>query len=103
MKTRELFHIKPWVKGWFWSGVVIGAIVTPIIIGHKLKEQEADIALMVGMLNWILFGFCCWAWAGIEPKVCELAQVATEQVSSENPAPVGEDETAQFLREVYTK
>lgn len=58
-------RIRPWVRWWFFIGVICGAVALANIIFRDLTRLQERIILLLGVVHWVLGGLVCWAWQGI--------------------------------------
>jgi hypothetical protein len=68
MKSFMHLHVRihRWVLWWMVIGVVCGVVAVTNILEHNLTRAQERILIAVGVLNWMLGGLICYAFAGIE-------------------------------------
>jgi hypothetical protein len=68
--SGEFMHIHirahRWVVWWFFVGVICGIFALTNIFLRDLSRTQDKVILLIGVLHWVLGGFVCYAWEGIE-------------------------------------
>jgi hypothetical protein len=80
-------RIHHWVLWWMVLGVVCGVVAVTNILERNLSRAQERILLALGVLNWILGGFVCYACEGIQihEHTDEHPKVESKRTSDQQP------------------
>lgn len=60
-----VIRVHPWVRWWFYVGVICGAVALANIFFRDLTRAQERVILLLGVIFWVLGGLVCWAWEGV--------------------------------------
>lgn len=84
--SMMVLRIHPWVRWWFYLGVICGAVALFNIFFRDLTRTEEKVILFFGVVFWLLGGLVCWAWEGVTlEKPPEQRETKTAKGPVETP------------------
>ncbi len=59
-------RVHRWVIWWVYVGVICGVFALTNIFLRDFTRTQDKVILLIGALHWVLGGFVCYAWEGIQ-------------------------------------
>src|ERR1700689_4334161 len=57
-----------WVVWWLYAGLVFGVVILTNIFLHTRSAADEELILSMGLLHWVLAGFVCYGYGGIQVR-----------------------------------